>query len=154
MIQRGLGYAGRQFGLFIEQKFHTLRAFSSALENEFQYYFLDQVEQANASTNSDEFKKALAIKTKNWMLGLKDLVPYNQELTDYAVHLVSNALAMQTTSEPARLKRYFEDFILNEVKIYTQSVNQDEKDLGILMHMVIWDYMTNIELSQKRRTTL
>ncbi len=154
LIQRGLGYTSRQFGLYIEQRLRPIRAVSPALENEFQYYLLDQVDHSEFSPNSEEFRKALATKTKNWMIGLKDMVAYNQELTEHAIHLVENALSMQKSIEPLRLKRHFEDFILNDVKIFTQSDSRDERDLGVLMHMVIWDYMGNLDNSSKRRATI
>jgi len=142
--RRGMEYFVMQLGTFIDEEVNDLRPFSSLLQSEFRYFLMDQIYSQIDTDDTDALSRSLINKSSNWLSGLKDDVPFNQKLANYAAQLIGNAIRRNTKSDGAHLRRHLEDFILDEIKVLKHRDDPDERDLGILMHMIILDYIKDL----------
>jgi len=147
-IQWGLDYQVRPFTRFLRsQSFpEFMQPLLPVLESEFRYFLMEGTNINNKSTD----KEKIASDAQKWLNNMRDLnIQYNQEIVDKAAELVFQARnLMQDSKDPNRLRRYLEEnVILGKVPELINGKKVDERDLGILMHMIIWDYVQRLEQS-------
>lgn len=145
-IQWGLDYQVRPFSRFLGNLRwpDTMQPMIPVLESEFRYFLMDSTTIKNKSVD----KTKIQSDAQKWLSNMRDLnIQYHQEVVDKASELVFEARSlMQDSKDAGRLRRHLEEYvILEKVPELINSKKIEERDLGIMMHMIVWDYIQRLE---------
>jgi hypothetical protein len=137
------------FGL---RKYRSLNANLAALESEFSYFLLDTLEKYGFDGQPDRDKGWIQDDALDWlqelrtMDSIKPLESRFDEIADLAQQCVSMAFSRDIVPDRSRLKRYYEsDIIIDKLYEFRNSRDQEKRDLGMIMHIIIWDYLQRLE---------
>jgi hypothetical protein len=145
-IQWGLDYQVRPFSRFLGNLRwpDAMQSMIPVLESEFRYFLMDSTTIKNKSVDITRIQS----DAQKWLSNMRDLnIQYHQEVVDKASELVFEARSlMQDSKDAGRLRRHLEEYvILEKVPELINSKKIEERDLGIMMHMIVWDYIQRLE---------
>lgn len=137
MIKCKWEYLVDEFSRDVLRKYPDLAPRAHAIENEFRVYVYENLRKVN---NLE--LEALNGKVRSWLSENYDLVPrmYHEEIAKSTSRILLLGSKYTLESEGSTvLQRRFQDFIDETVQRFKASYDPDERDLGVIMHMVIWD---------------
>jgi hypothetical protein len=145
-IQWGLDYQIRPFVRFLEnlRLAEDMHSMLPVLESEFRYFLMDSTTLKNKLADAEKIQS----NAKKWLENMRDLnIQYHQEIVDKASELIIQARSlMRDNKDIGRLRRHLEEYvILEKVPELINSKKAEERDLGIMMHMIVWDYIQRLE---------
>jgi len=112
------------------------------LEDEFSRFLDSNAHNLPVPAEADLEK--LTQQVQLWLKENRDLVP-NQFHAEILAHTIRILLNVAPDEGTGNLQRRMENFIGQTVPLFKNGINQDERDLGTLMHMIAWDYLQALE---------
>lgn len=148
LIQWGLENQVRQFGRYLRglRWSESMQPMIPVLESEYRYFLMENTDgQAHVSTPDDAMNTV-----QKWLSGLKDLkLGLPNDVIEKAAELLQTAKkVIREGKDQNRLRRRLEDVIVDKVPELQRSREQEDRDLGTLLHIIVWDYIQRLEQTE------